>query len=212
VIVEHKKHPSLVDRVIESVFQAIATGRLVPGAKVTEEQLAAELGVSRTPVREAIKRMAEMGLVTVRPRCGLEVATIDESDLAEITQLRETLESFAVRLAAGRAAPEDLARLEELQRECERLLEEGDRLEVFRADGRFHLAVAELSGNRYLLDALRRLEMKVQLCRALFCLSDAKVRGSVRFHRRILGALRSGRADRAEDLMREHINRTAREK
>jgi DNA-binding GntR family transcriptional regulator len=212
VIVEKKTHPSLVDRVIESVFEAIAAGRFRPGTKITEDQLAEEFGVSRTPVREAVKRLAALGLVVVRPRCGLEVATIDESDLAEITQLREELESFALRLAAARMTPGELAELEELQRDCERLLEEGERLAIFRADGRFHLAVAGFSGNRYLLESLQRLEMKVQLCRALFCRSDAKVRGSVRFHRKILAALEKGQAERAEELMREHVNRTAKEK
>jgi DNA-binding GntR family transcriptional regulator len=212
VIAEKQNHPSLVDTVIESVFEAVASGRLAPGSKITEERLAAQFGVSRTPVREAVKRMAEMGLVRVRPRCGLEVAAIDESDLAEITQLREELESFALRLAATRITPEEISELEELQRDCERRLEEQDRIAIFRADGRFHLAVARFSGNRYLLDSLRRLEMKVQLCRALFCRSDAKVRSSVRFHRRIISALKKGQAGRAADLMREHVNRTVKEK
>lgn len=212
MIVEKKTHPSLVDAVIESVFEAIASGELAPASRVTEGQLAEKFGVSRTPVREAVKRMAEMGLVTVRPRCGLEVAAIDESDLAEITQLREELESFALRLAAARMTPGDVSELEKLQRDCERLLGEPDRLAIFRADGRFHLAVARFSGNRYLLDSLRRLEMKVQLCRALFCRSDAKVRSSVCFHRRIISALKKGQAGRAEELMREHVNRTVKEK
>ena len=79
-------HPSLVDRLIDYVFNMIMSRELMPGEKITEDQLAAGFGVSRTPVREAVVRMAELGMVVVRPRCGLEVVTIEEDDLLQVVE------------------------------------------------------------------------------------------------------------------------------
>lgn len=206
------RHASLSDQVVERVFRAIADEELALGSRITEDELAVRFGVSRTPVREAVKQLAEMGLLVVRPRCGLEIVRVDASDLLEITELRENLETFAMRLAMERVSAEDIGTLEAITERCEALLEQGGRLDVFREDGRFHLAIAALSGNRYLAEALRRLEMKVQLCRALFCRSDSKVEASVRFHRKIIAAMKKGAAKKAEELLREHIKRTVKEK
>ena len=199
-------HPSLVDRVVDHVSERIISGDLPPGSKVTEDQIASEFGVSRTPVREAVKRLAELGLIVIRPRSGLEVASIDERDVQEITELRAELEAFALRLAASHMTPEDVEELEQISRRCEELAEEGNRSKAFIEDSRFHLAMAALSGNRHLEETLRRLDVKVQLCRMFLCLSDAKVRADVRFHRRILAAIKKGDAEQAEVLLRKHVN------
>ncbi len=199
-------HPSLVDRLVDHVSGRIVSGDLPPGAKVTEEEIASDFGVSRTPVREAVKRLAELGLIVVRPRRGLEVVAVDERDVREITQLRAELETFALRLAMPRMTLADIRELEAISGACEALLGGGNRPRIFRADSRWHLAIAACSGNRHLEEALRRLDVKVQLCRMFLCLSDSKVRSSVRFHRRILAAIRKGDAAGAEGLLREHIS------
>lgn len=198
-------YPSLVDRLVDHVSGRIVSGDLLPGAKVTEEEIASDFGVSRTPVREAVKRLAELGLIVVRPRRGLEVVAVDERDVREITQLRAELETFALRLAMPRMTLADIRELEAVARACEALLGGGNRPRIFGADSRWHLAIAACSGNRHLEEALRRLDVKVQLCRMFLCLSDSKVRSSVRFHRRILAAIRKGDAADAEGLLREHI-------
>jgi DNA-binding GntR family transcriptional regulator len=89
--------------------------------------------------------------------------------------------------------------------ECERSLEGQSRAAVFEADSRFHLELARLSGNRHLHETLPRLDARVQLCRMFLCLSDAKVRKSVLFHRRILAAMKDADAQCARELMREHL-------
>jgi DNA-binding GntR family transcriptional regulator len=210
MIVEKKiHHPSLVDRLVEHVFQAVIEGKLQPGSKVTEDQIAADFGVSRTPVREAVKRLSEMGVLVIRPRCGLEVVSIDERDLAQIGALRAELESFALRLALAHMGDDGLKALELAAVECETVLKGGNRVEIFRADSRFHLMLADLSGNRYLAEMLRRLDVKVQLCRMFICASMPKVAASVRFHKKLLDAIRKRDAAKAEQLLREHIGQSA---
>jgi len=198
--------PTLVDRVTDDLFQRIVSGSLEPGERLTEEGVAAGLGVSRTPVREAVKRLAEMGLLVVRPRSGLEVVAVSEKDVREVTDLRRELEAFALRLAMARLTAADVRKLEQIQAGCEKLLDAGHRLAVFREDSRLHLAIAGMSGNRHLADMLRRLDAKVQLCRMFMCLDDGKVAVDVRFHRRILAAMKREDAARAEALLREHID------
>ncbi len=201
-------HLSLVDFVVETVTDHIASGDLKPGSRITEQELSRLTNVSRTPVREAVKRLSEAGLITVTPRCGLTITPMDEKDLAEITELREELESFALRLAVENISEQALARLSSMQKECEHICKTGDRLDIFKADGRFHLELAALSGNRYLLDVLQKLERKVHLCRMLFCRSESKIASNVRFHRKIIAALKRADKKQAEKIIRSHIRQT----
>ena len=199
------RHASLVDRLLVHTFTRIASGEWPGGSRITEDQIAADFGVSRTPVREAVRRLSEMGLLVVHPRRKLEITSVDQSDLAEITELRATLECMAIRLAMRRMTAADVQKLERLVAACEEQLKTRNRLEIFRLDGQFHLAIADRSGNRYLTDALRKLEVKVQLCRMLLCASERKIRASVRFHREILAAIQAGDAAQAERLLLQHI-------
>jgi DNA-binding GntR family transcriptional regulator len=200
---ESMDHPSLVDRLIEHVFNKIASGEYPERAKITEQRLAADFGVSRTPVREAVRRLSEMGLLMVRPRCGIRISPV--GDLKELAAIREELETFALRLAMPRMADNDVRRLEEAAAKCEQLLTTGTRNDVFRRDGRFHLLIAEMAGNRYLERILKGLEVMVQLSRIMHCRSDAEVREAVRFHHKLIEAIRKGDNARAEQLLREHI-------
>ena len=198
-------HPSLVDRLVEHVFDAVLTGDLKTGAKVTEDELASGFGVSRTPVREAVKRLAEMGVLVIHPRSRLEVISFGNGDVEQITQLRVELECFALRLAMKTMTPGELAGMEKLAGDCENALKKGVRSEIFKADSRFHLSFAEYSHNRYLLETLKRLDVKIQLCRMITCASMPKIEKNVRFHRQLLDAIRKGNADEAESLLKQHI-------
>jgi DNA-binding GntR family transcriptional regulator len=206
-----KKRPTLVDRVVEHVFDNIMCGRYEPGSRITEEQLAAEVEVSRTPVREAVKRLSDLGLIIAKPRSGLMVTRVDEQDVRDVRAVREELEALAVRLAVPRIEDSDIERLEAIQERCEELLEEEetDRLAVFRQDSRLHLTIAEISGNNHLQDMLRRLDIQVMLCRMFLCRSIEKVGHDVEFHREIIAALSAGDAEKAESLIREHLHGAA---
>lgn len=202
--------PTLVDRVVEHAFHKIVSGEYAPGSKITEEQLASEVDVSRTPVREAVKRLSDLGLLIVRPRSGLVVTAVDERDVAEVRAVRETLEALAVRLAVRRVQPADLERLEAIQARCEELVAaDGDRLSVFRQDSRLHLALAELADNAHLEEMLRRLDVKVMLCRMYLCVSMDKIQRDVHAHRPILAAVAAGDEESAVRLVREHVRGTS---
>jgi DNA-binding GntR family transcriptional regulator len=206
---QHKGRPTLVDRVVEHAFQKIVRGEYAPGSKITEEQLAEEVDVSRTPVREAVKRLSDLGLLIVRPRSGLVVASVDQRDVREVRAVRQALEGLAVRLAMQRAKTADIERLEAIQQECEQMLERGaDRLAIFRQDSRLHLALAELSGNSHLEETLRRLDVKVMLCRMYLCMSMEKIARDVRSHRRIIEAMAAGQVETAVQLVRDHVRGT----
>lgn len=206
-MIDQVKHPSLVDRVVEHVYRRIIGGELARGQRLTEEQIAAESGVSRTPVREAVRRLAEMGLVVIHPRARLEVASPQPGEIKEISALREELEAMALRLALPRMTDADVARLEATCNACRQHAEAGARLEAFRCDSEFHLGLAELAGNRYLCEALRRLDVKVQLCRAFACVDMDKIRSDVAAHGRIVAALRRRDAEAAEAALRRHIHK-----
>lgn len=201
-------YPSVVDQLVERIFQGILNGDYPPGSRITELQLVEKLGASRTPIREAIRRLNELGLVIIKPRCGVEVASVGERDMQEIRALRAELETFALRQAMQHIREEDLEVLEQLHDDCEDRLEGGSRLDVFRQDSAFHLAIAQLAGNTYLYDALNRLDAKVMLCRMVLCRQPDKIRGTVGFHRTILQAMRDRDTDRAVSLLREHIENT----
>jgi DNA-binding GntR family transcriptional regulator len=201
-------HPTLVDKLVDHVYQCIIRGKLAVGQRITEEQLAADFGVSRTPVREAVKRLVEMGVVVVYPRARLEVASAEPEDLRQISQFREDLECLALAYSLPRLTEDDIQRLVEIVERCEALAQRGSRVDTFRADSDFHLSLAGLSGNSYLLEAMRRLNVKVQLSRAALCLSKPKIRASVRFHQRILKAIRRRDIEEAQTLMRQHIRAT----
>ena len=202
------RHLTLVDQVVENVYERIIRGRLKPGQRITEDSLARDFGVSRTPVREAVKCLVEMGVIVAHRWTRLEVAAADAEDIRQINELRADLECLALNCALPRLDQAAMAELETLADRCRRLAQHAGKVEVFRADSGFHLAIARLGGNRHLLDVLTRLDVKVQLCRAFSCISIEKIRHSAAFHRLILEAMQAGDLALAKERMRLHIQGT----
>lgn len=193
---------------MDYIYEQIISGQLKPGQRITEESLARDFGVSRTPIREAVRRLVEMGVVVAYPRARLEVATADDEDIRQVQELREDLECLALERAMNHLDEPALAELDTLADHCQRLAQRGSKLDTFRADSEFHLAIGRLSGNRHLVEALARLDVKVQLCRAFSCVSMAKIRRSVAYHRQILTAMRQRDTKAAREMLRRHIRGT----
>jgi len=202
------RHLTLVDQVVESLYEQIIRGRLRPGQRITEDSLAREFGVSRTPVREAVKRLAEMGVIVAHRWTRLEVVAADAADIRQINELRNDLECLALDYAFRHLDEAALAALDALADRCRRLALRSGKVEVFRADSDFHLAIARIGGNRHLLDLLTRLDVKVQLCRAFSCITIGRIRHSVAFHQQILDAMKAGDLALAKKRMRLHIRGT----
>lgn len=195
---------SLADRAYYAIREQIVSLALPPGGEINERELTAQLGIGRTPVREALRRLAQEKLVEVYPRRGMSVTTVDVRDLVRLCEVRLPLEAEAARLAAERATEADLAELRALLEELDR----ESRLDwrgLMDLDERIHRAVYRASHNRFLEEsleeyyalALRIWVMAVHRKRALHA--------AVLEHRALLEAIVAGDAGGAAEIMREHV-------
>ena len=194
----------IADRAYFEVRDQIVTLKLPPGTALIEDQLMTELGIGRTPLREAIKRLALENLVEVRPRRGTYVTEVNVADIVHITEVRADLEGHAAQLAAMRMENEGRARAEALLTELERLDPE-DSETLMRIDESVHRLAWEAAGNPYLLDTL---EGYFALSLRIWYLVIDRVPGlwtAVHDQREMLQALLTRDAPRARELMHEHI-------
>lgn len=150
-------HQPLREAVQDAIRAAIVEGRYPPGERLLEDQLAQELGVSRNPVREALHALSTEGFVVIEPRRGARVATVSRQRAGELFEVREVLEGLAGRLAAERRSPEQLALLQDIVREGERLVGTGRLSELPDLNTRFHNALHAAAGNVMLTQTLGRL-------------------------------------------------------
>jgi DNA-binding GntR family transcriptional regulator len=196
---------TLWERVHAHLREEILTNRLPAGTELQETALAAELGVSRGPLREAIGRLAAEGLVVVRPRRGAIVRALTKEEFLEAYQVREALEVMAARLAAVRLGADELARLEEL---TGAMSEHAARDEVdgfFEANAAFHTALVDASGNHRLRELYAQLLGQMNRYRRRSLALRGSLRQSVAEHQAILEALDSRDPDRAAQLVGDHI-------
>jgi DNA-binding GntR family transcriptional regulator len=143
--------------VFNTLRQAILRGELKPGERLMEIQLANKLGVSRTPIREAIRKLELEGLVLMIPRRGAEVAEITEKSLRDVLEVRAALEELAVDLACDRISAEDIQNLKEAAKEFEAALQGGDVTEYAEADVKFHDIIYLATDNQRLIQLLYNL-------------------------------------------------------
>ncbi|MFO1322518.1 MAG: GntR family transcriptional regulator [Burkholderiales bacterium] len=183
-----------------------------PGHQALESELAAELGISRTPVREALIRLANEGLVEVVPRHGMRVLPVSPADMAEIYLVLTALESAAAELLARRQPKDaELKPLVDATREMTRALKADDLDAWAAADERFHQGLVELAGNRTLMDAVQRLGDRVHRARMFTLRLRPKPVNSTREHMAMLERIRAGDPQGAVDVNRAHRERASRE-
>ena len=188
----------------EVIRQAIVDGRLPPGRRLKEEELARELGMSRTPVREALLILESEGLVESIPRRGATVRTYAVGDLDDVYQLRALLEGYAARRAATRISEEDLARLDESCDRFDRLRGE-EVLDLVKENVRFHSVILEAAQSTRLAGLVRSVIEIPLVYKSFYWYSAEQTLISQHYHRRLARALRSGDAERAELIMKEHV-------
>jgi DNA-binding GntR family transcriptional regulator len=197
---------SQADRAYAAIKDRLIMLDIHPGDPIDDDALARDLGVGRTPVREALKRLEGDRLVVAYPRRGTFATRVDISDLADISEIRAQLEPLAARRAAERAARPARAELTELAARIERLkVSEVDRTELMRWDLRVHRAIYRAAGNSHLEDVLIRYD---NLATRIFCLFLERlptVDEHVAEHVDLLRAIAAGDAGRAGDLAREHV-------
>lgn len=196
---------TLWERVYQYLHAEIWEGRLVPGSVLSEVALAKQLGVSRGPIREAMGRLAAEGLVNVRPRRGAVVRSPTLEELVEAYQVREVLESLAVRLAVPRLTEEDLGELGKLVAEMESSARDDDLVRFFEANVAFHERFCELSGNRKLLHVHHTLMGEIRGFQDRSLAIRGNPRDSVIEHRAILLAATRGDAEKAAEFAGVHV-------
>lgn len=193
----------LYEQVADRLRQRILARELEPGAWVDELKLCGELGISRTPMREALKVLAAEGLVTMKLRRGAYVTEMSERDVREAYQLLSLLESDAAAEAAVRATDAELAELGELHRALEEALP--DRDAFFAANERFHLRVLEIDGNRWRLQIVGDLRRLMKLNRHHSLFREGRLAESLDEHRAIVKALLSRDAAACRSLVAAHF-------
>ena len=202
-------HLPLNKRVSKEVRHRIVSGRASPGSRLDEQALAVELGVSRTPLREAIGRRVKEGLVEYRPYQGAFVRTFNAKEVRDLYTVRRSLEETAIRLATARLTTARLATLREILDEINGALERGDLAEYGEADRRFHETIAGYSDNATLIECLDRLDLQVRIVRTLANRNPEVVARTALQRPLVLAALEARDADRAVALMGEHIESVA---
>lgn len=189
----------------EVIREAIIDGRLPPGQRLKEEELARELGISRTPVREALLLLESEGLVESIPRRGATVRSYAVSDLDDVYQLRALLEGHAARLAAARISPDDVARLEKSCDRFDRLRAEDDLLDLVKENLLFHSVVHEAAASDRLAALIRKVIEIPLVYKSFYWYSPEQKVISQHYHRQLTRALKLGDGERAELIMKEHV-------
>jgi DNA-binding GntR family transcriptional regulator len=204
------EYVNLTDRVYRAIKERILSQDIEVGSRLRDEDLVAQLGVSRTPVREAIMRLAQEGLVDVVPRSGTYVRSFTKDDIEEIWDLRVALEALAVRRAAMRLDVQEVERLRAMHREAEAALQTGRTKLVLAFDQEMHRVILHASGNRRLQEAMGRINDLVELFRNIGARTPFH-RGYTYRHREILEALERRDAAAAAQALAEHIEMSKRE-
>lgn len=200
--------PTLAEEAYQALHRLIVRGQLSPGELLQEPTLCAQLGISRTPLREALKRLASEGLVVMPRNRRARIATIDAQELEHLFEVEAGLESLAAGLAAERMTNTELKRLESLQERLERLLAKGDRNAYFELNQRIHGLIVTGAKNPVLEETHRGLLGRLERARYLALDRLGRWQESTSEHREILNALKDRDGKRAQRLLAEHVRHT----
>lgn len=200
---------TLREQVFVTLRRKILRGELVPGEKLREIKLAGELGVSRTPVREAIRQLENEGLVVMLPHRGAQVASITQRELADVLEVRRSLEKLAISCAVKRMTKEDERKLLAAEKHFESVVRAKNVgiIELGAADEGFHEVIYSSTGNRRLMQILSNLREQMYRFRVEY-MKNASVREElIEEHARIVQAIRERDEEKAVAYMDEHIVR-----
>lgn len=203
-MIEHKT-VSLADQVFEHIESDILSGKYTRGEVITESKLSTELGVSRTPIREALRRLSQEHLIEESGK-GSVVIGISEKDLDDIFLIRKKLECLAAELAALHHTAEQLAELKETLELQEFYVAKHDAEHIKHMDNKFHQMLYKLTGSTVFYDTLVPLHKKIQKYRKASVQSGSRAEASVEEHRKIYEAIMSHNAELASKMAKEHVD------
>jgi DNA-binding GntR family transcriptional regulator len=191
--------------VAETLREAIVNGTLNPGERLMEIQLAEELGVSRTPVREAIRKLELEGFVIMIPRRGTYVADLSIKDINEVFEIRTALDVLAAGLAVERITEDELEQLERLLVEIGKLIEGDDIDKIVEVDSQFHDVLYKASRNDRLVGIINNLREQITRFRSISIQYPGRMKVSIEEHRQLVEAIADRNTELAQQIAREHM-------
>ena len=203
--VRFNEYMPLRDLVFTTLRQAILKGELLPGERLMEIQLAEKMGVSRTPIREAIRKLEREGLVIMVPRKGAEVAGISEKMLRDVLEVRMTLEKLALRLAFKRQGTDLIEKLEAAEQAFQDAIEGEKLIDMAEADEQFHFLIYEAADNDKLRELLNSLKENMYRYRLEYLKDENYRRSLMEEHNAIIEAFKANDLEKGLDVTDTHI-------
>lgn len=199
----------LRDVVFRTLREAILTGELKPGERLMEMQLAAKLGVSRTPIREAIRMLQQEGLAVTLPRRGAEVAAMTEKDMEDVLKIREALEILAVQLASEKITAEQITQLEEKLTAFEEAVKTAEVKQIAQTDIDFHDFIYDAAENPRLVGMLNNLREQIYRYRVEYLKDEKNYPRLIEEHKQIIIGLKERNKDYVVEMMKKHMDNQA---
>lgn len=202
-----QNHRPLREIVYEQLKMQILTGKIVPGTRMMEVELADEMGVSRTPVREAIRKLEKEGLVTIEPRRGAYASDISVKDMVDTLEVREDLEGLAAALAAERMSAEQIEELIKITRGYSEAIKNSDMEKIISYDEQFHKYIVACSGNKTLIQLSETVQELALRFRYLYYDDFSRYENMPVEHKHIIEAITSGDIEEARTVADEHVKK-----
>jgi DNA-binding GntR family transcriptional regulator len=198
-------HEALPDKVYSSLEEAILEGKIKPGDRLIEDELSKGYGVSRGPIREALRLLEKDGLVKRVPRKGAVVEWISKDDISEMFEVRSVLEGLAARIFCSRATEEELSRLEKIYKEMEVEVEKKNTLKYRKLNREFHNLFIRGSRNKKIVEIADKFEKQIRWFQKMALSSTGRPEISLREHKIILDVLLRRQPEDAEREVRKHL-------
>ena len=202
-----QNHKPLREMVYEELKIQILTGAIVPGTRMMEVDLAEEMGVSRTPIREAIRKLEKEGLVTIEPRRGAYASMISTQDMVEILEVRQDLEGLAAYFAATRMSPVEMEELRDIADNYNKAVADGSMQDMIQYDTQFHRKIVDSCNNKILVNMVEQLQELVLRFRYIYYDNFRRAENMPEEHQEIIEAIASGDEKRAREAADVHIDR-----
>jgi DNA-binding GntR family transcriptional regulator len=202
-----EKPLTLRERIVEFIKDAVISGRLKPGERVPEQEIAENFGISRTPIREAFRQLESEGFISLIPRKGAVVSPITDKDVREFYAIKSLLEGHAARTACRALSGRDIRRLENLNEAMEKCAEREDVKGFFRLDNAFHDTFLQACGNDKLCALVHSLVQQFERFRVTALSLPGRMKESVNQHREIIEAFRKSDAELVERLVRANAEK-----
>ena len=202
-----QNHRPLREIVYEELKRQILVGEIAPGTRMMEVELAEEMGVSRTPIREAIRKLEKEGLVNIEPRRGAYASEISVKDMVDVLEVRQDLEGMAAALAARKVTDEEKQAFVKVNSDYEEAIKNGNTEEIIRCDELFHQLIVSYSGNKTLNQLLSQVQELALRFRYIYYDDFSRYEKMPREHEHIEEAILSGDAEKARIVAEEHVSK-----